>query len=93
MIRDFWGIQKSRLIDEIEELKSHVDALTWEAIDGLRRLGNIGAHMERDINTITDVEPHEAELLIGLIENLLKDWYIARHDKEERYRLISDLPK
>ena len=93
MIRDFWGISKSRLIDEIEALQEKIDSLTWNAIDGLRKIGNIGAHMEKDINIITDVEPQEATLLLGLIENLLKDWYITNHDKEERYKKIADLAK
>lgn len=93
MIRDFWGISKGRLVDELSELESRVDTLTWNAIDGLRRIGNIGAHMEKDINIITDVEPEEASMLISLIENLLKDWYVTRHDKEERYKVIAGLGK
>jgi Domain of unknown function (DUF4145) len=93
MIRNFWGISKSRLVDEISALQDKIDTLTWEAVDGLRKIGNIGAHMEKDINIITDVEPHEADLLIGLIENLIKDWYISKHDKEERYKKIADITK
>lgn len=86
MIRDFWNIQKARLIEEINELKAHVDPLTWEAIDAVRGVGNIGAHMEKDINVIIDVEPLEAAKLIGLIELLIADWYIARHNREERLK-------
>jgi hypothetical protein len=86
MIRDFWKIQKGRLIDEIAELKGRVDPLTWNAIDAVRGVGNIGAHMEKDINLIIDVDPMEAAKLIGLIELLVSDWYIARHDREERLK-------
>jgi len=84
MIRDFWGIQKGRLIDEIEELNSHVDATTWGAIDAVRKVGNIGAHMEKDVNLIIDVEPGEAEKILGLIELLFKEWYVARQEREDR---------
>ncbi len=84
MIRDFWDIRKGRLVDEIQALLDKVDSTTWAAIDSDRKLGNIGAHFESDINTIVDIEPNEAELLIGLIENLLQDWYITRHEKEAR---------
>jgi hypothetical protein len=42
-------------------------------------LGNIGAHMEADVNVIVDVEAGEAKLLIGLIETLVDEWYVARH--------------
>ena len=88
VIRDFWNIKKNRLIDEINELKGKIDQSTWEAIDAVRSIGNIGAHMEKDINLIVNVEPDEAELLIGLIEILLKDWYIARYDRQQHLQNI-----
>jgi hypothetical protein len=88
MLRDFWGVTKARLIDEIEAIKDKTDALTWEAIDAVRKIGNIGAHMEKDINLIVDVDPDEAQALIGLIELLIKDWYITRHDRQERLKAI-----
>lgn len=88
MIRDFWNIQKDRLIDEIVELKNRVDALTWSAIDAVRSVGNIGAHMEKDINVIVDVDPDEAAKLIGLIELLMRDWYILKHQRQENLSAI-----
>jgi len=88
MIRDFWGIKKARLIDEINDLADKIDPTTWEAVDSLRKLGNIGAHMGKDVNLIIDIDPNEAELLIKLIENLIEDWYIARHNREERKKQI-----
>lgn len=83
MIRDFWEVRKSRLVDEIDAIKDKVDPLTWEAIDAVRKIGNIGAHMERDINVIIDVDSEEAHLLIGLIETLIKDWYITRFERKK----------
>jgi len=91
MIRDFWGITKARLIDEIEELKSHVDATTWGAIDSVRQVGNIGAHMEKDVNIIIDVDENEAGLLIWLIETLFQEWYIARFDRKERMHALTSM--
>jgi hypothetical protein len=91
MIRDFWGISKARLIDEIDAIKDKVDSLTWQAIDAVRRVGNIGAHMEKDINVIIDVDPDEAAQLIGLIELLLNDWYITRFERQERLKSIAAL--
>lgn len=81
MIRDFWNIRKNRLIDEIEALEDKVDAPTWGAIDAVRKIGNIGAHMEKDVDVIVDVEPREAELLTQLIETLLQEWYVQRHER------------
>jgi hypothetical protein len=88
MIRDFWKISKPRLIDEIEAIKDKTDATTWQAIDAVRKIGNIGAHMEKDINVIVDVDPNEAQVLIELIEMLIKDWYIVDHERKERLKEI-----
>lgn len=84
MIRDFWSIKKARLKDEVDELEEKVDTDVWESIDAVRSVGNIGAHMEKDINVIVDVEPGEAQLLIGLIEQLVDDWYVARENRRKR---------
>lgn len=91
MIRDYWGISKSRLIDEINELEDKATADTWDAIDAVRSVGNIGAHMEKDVNVIVEIEPDEAELLIGLIEDLFIDWYVTRHDRQERNEKLKKL--
>jgi len=89
MIRDFWGVTGKRtLADEIEAIQNSVEPDTWDAIDALRKLGNIGAHMERDINLIVEVDQDEAELLIQLIETLFEDWYVRRHERQQRMAKI-----
>jgi hypothetical protein len=88
IIRDFWDISKDRLIDEIRDLKGKVDGATWSAIDAVRSIGNIGAHMEKDINLIIDVDPGEAEVLIRLLETLFDDWYVTRHERDEQMQQI-----
>ena len=45
-------------------------------------LGVIMFHNLRVDVLVIDVEPKEAQLLIGLIEILIKDWYIARHERQ-----------
>ena len=55
-----------------------------DATDHVRQLGNIGAHMEKDINLILDVEPDEAQALINLIELLFEEWCVAKHVREAR---------
>lgn len=71
-------------MDEIDAIEPKVDPATWAAIDALRKLGNIGAHMEKDISLIVDVDPGEADLLIELIETLLKEWYVNREERKNR---------
>ncbi|AAP81889.1 DNA binding protein [Streptococcus phage SM1] len=93
MIRDFWGISKARLVDEIDALKDLVDPSTKKVLDALRKLGNIGAHPEKDINLIVDIESHEAQKLLKFIELLMQKWYIERHDNEQLLQDILDLDK
>ena len=91
IIRDFWAVKPGRLVDEIEAIKEKTDPLTWAAIDTVRQVGNIGAHMEKDINLIVDVDPNEAELLINLIETLFQDWYVNREERKKRLEAIVDM--
>lgn len=91
MIRDFWKISKNRLVDEINAIEDKVDRNTWSSIDVVRNIGNIGAHMEKDINIMVDVEPDEAQLLIGLVEQLIDDWYIDRYDRSKRSESLKAL--
>lgn len=88
MIRDFWNVRKRSLKQEVDALQEHVDATTWAAIDSVRAIGNIGAHMEKDIDHIVDVVPQEAALLISLVETLIDEWYVARHDREQRMQSV-----
>lgn len=82
MIRDFWSVKKENLYAEINALQGKVTPTQWKALDGLRKIGNIGAHMEQDVNLIIDIDADEAKKLLRLIEMLLEKWYIARHDEE-----------
>lgn len=102
MIRDFCEIRKGSLHDEIADLKNRMDEGigpksvsddSVEAIDKVRKIGNIGAHMEKDINLIVDVESDEARTLIELIETLFDEWYIEREKRKQRFdriKAISD---
>jgi hypothetical protein len=98
VIRDFCGITRGRLIDEIEALKAAVTdgtavrgvtEETVEAIDHVRGIGNIGAHMEKDIDLIVPVDPGEAQALIELIEMLFDEWYVARAKRQQTLARIS----
>lgn len=93
MIRDFCQISRKTLNQEILDLRKLADEDSLpkgvqmehiEAIDHVRAIGNIGAHFEQDINFIIDVEPDEAEQLIGLIEMLFDEWYVASYKRQMR---------
>lgn len=89
MIHDFWGIHEKNLNAELSTLKSHISPRSWQAIDSLRQIGNIGAHMEHDVNLIVDIDPEEADVLIRLIEYLFYDWYISRHESNNLFDSIN----
>jgi len=100
MIRDFAKIPKPTLFAEINALRDAVQEgngpagvtiETIDAIDHLRSIGNIGAHMEKDIDLIVPVDPGEAQALIELIEMLLDEWYVARHRRQERLAAINKI--
>lgn len=82
MIRDFWSVKKENLYAEINAIQDKVTPAQWKALNGLRKIGNIGAHMEKDVNLLIDIDLDEAKKLLRLIEILLEKWYIARHDEE-----------
>lgn len=88
MIRDFWGIQRNTLYQEIQALEQVVPRMQWKAIDALRKMGNVGAHMEKNVNEIAGVEPNEAEMMVRMIGNLIQNWYVARHEQDELYNSI-----
>ena len=100
MIRDFCGISDYTLDKEIKELRRQVDAHeaprsvtpeSIDAIDHVRKIGNIGAHMEKDINLIVDVDPGEAQALIDLIELLFEEWYVERHQRQQRLDRVKQI--
>lgn len=91
MIRDFWKASGKNLHLEIEFIRDKVEPDTWKAIDVVRKVGNIGAHMEKDINQIVEVDENEAGLLIGLIEMLIEEWYVSRYERQQRLAQIKQL--
>ena len=88
MIRNFYEVKKTNLKEAIDAIEDKVAPLTWQSIDAVRKIGNIGAHMEKDIDLIIDVEPEEAAALVWLIEYLIEDWYVNRHEREKRLEAI-----
>ena len=91
MIRDFHNVKGKNLYEEIQKLNGIVPSKQWEAIDGLRKLGNIGAHMESDVNLIVEIDDVEAKKLKKLVEMLLYKWYIIRHEEEQVFEDVIEI--
>lgn len=97
MIRDFCQIQDATLAKEILHLRDlvtngqapkGVSGESIDAIDAIRTIGNIGAHMERDVNVIIPIDEGEARALISVLELLAEEWYVARQQREDRLQDI-----
>lgn len=84
MIRDFWGVKADTLYNEINKIEEKCDPEVWQSIDAIREIGNIGAHMQKDVNVIVEVEADEAEILIQLIEQLFEEWYTFREKRKRK---------
>ncbi|MEJ1160675.1 DUF4145 domain-containing protein [Prosthecomicrobium sp. N25] len=100
MIRDFCGIARATLAEEIRELSKAlaigkapqgVSLDSVQAIDHVRTIGNIGAHMEKDIDVIVPVDADEAGILIELTEKLIEEWYIERRKRADRFDKIAHI--
>lgn len=91
VLRDFYKVKPGRLVDEINALEETMDPELYEAIHGVRKVGNIGAHMEADINVIVDVEPGEAQVLIGLVETMIGETYERREQRKNRLAQVKAL--
>jgi hypothetical protein len=87
MVRNFWKIPKAKLGNlgaEISYIKDAIPEATVTDIINVRKIGDIGAHMDKNIDFSIDLSPGESQILIELLETLFEDWYILRHQKELR---------
>lgn len=85
MVRDFFQVHnKGTLHAELEAIKDQCDEALYDAMMAVKSVGNIGAHPEKNVSLMVDVEPGEAETLLDLIHLLDQEWYIARAERTVR---------
>lgn len=93
IIRNIWDVKAGNLANEIEQIQDKISVEALENINLIRNAGNIGAHMEKDVNLVIDIAPDEARLLIELLEALIKEWYIERHERKKRTETLKEKTK
>lgn len=93
MIRDFFGTSKPSLHDEINAIQDSVSNDQRNVLHSLRKIGNIGAHLEKDVNLIVDVTPKDAEKLLLVLEYFFNEWYISKHNTEVLFSDIRSIDK
>lgn len=89
IIRDFHKVKPDTLFKEISQLQDRIPASQYKVLHSLRQLGNIGAHLEKDVDLIVEIDVDEAEKLITLIEYLFEKWYIERKETEDLFDIIN----
>ena len=57
----------------------------------MRRAGNIARHFEKGVNVFSETDAEEPQLLLGLIDYLVENWYVARRRRQQRLATIKNL--
>lgn len=91
MIRDFHQVVRDTLHQEIEAIRERCDADLYDAMMAVKSIGNIGAHPERDVALIVEIELGEPEQLLELIHELDLAWYVARASRAARVARVTQL--
>lgn len=91
MVRNFWNVSDRTLHGELQAIEDRCDPDIYQAVMGLKSVGNIGAHPERDINLIVEVDSGEADELLALLRQLDQEWYVAREARKARLAKIAAL--
>lgn len=90
IIRNVWDVKPGNLANEIQQIEGEISEEALGSINLIRITGNIGAHMEKDANLIIDIDPDEARFLIELIETLIKEWYVEKHERKKRAEALEE---
>jgi hypothetical protein len=75
ILRDEFGVARKNLASEISEfvVSPKIPSHLADAVDAVRKIGNLAAHPTKNLNTgeIVQVEPGEAEWLLDVLDSLL----------------------
>ncbi|WP_157179928.1 DUF4145 domain-containing protein [Rhizobium sp. CCGE 510] len=94
IVRNFFNIpqeKRGNLGAELSFVKDRIDPDLWEDIQTLRSVGDIGAHMDKNVDQIIDVSPQEARSLIELIETLFAEWYAAKEKRAKNKEALQQI--
>jgi hypothetical protein len=80
VLRESAGVKRGELIDEIKQVvdSKALPSTTADNLDAVRVIGNFAAHPIKSKNTgeIVEVEPHEAEWNLEVLESLFDFYYV-----------------
>jgi hypothetical protein len=80
------GHTQSKLVDKINSAEKEVPSYLRSMMDMVRLLGNICAHAKEDVHTgeIVEVESHEAELMLQILERLADFYYVQPAETDKK---------
>jgi hypothetical protein len=101
ILREKAGTKKKDLADQIQEVldSNALPTAIAENLDAVRVTGNFAAHPMKSTNTgeIIDVEPHEAEWDLDVLEQLMDFYYlrpaIAKKKRDEMNAKLAEAGK
>lgn len=94
MLRDFWELPRKKdeaLAATFDSVAEKVSPETRDAIETVRRFGNIDSYTQEDVRLMVDAKEEEAALLIDLVETLFKDFYEDQHRRKERFEALRNI--
>ncbi|NRF12526.1 DUF4145 domain-containing protein [Agrobacterium pusense] len=94
MVRHFFDIpanKRGNLGAELAFVKDRIDPEMWDNLLAVSGVGDIGAHMDNNVDQIIDISPEEARILLALIESLFKEWYEAREKRERSSAALKEI--
>jgi hypothetical protein len=86
LLHDVLTTEKTKLLDLIDQAIEELPSYLANDIDAIRNIGNFAAHPNKNTETdeILDVEPHEAEWNIQVLQGLFDFYYVQKELAEKR---------
>lgn len=92
IVRDFWKIptgKQGTLTTEFNLISGRMSEETLSSIDCVRQHGTIDTHFSKDRDMMVETTVDEARMLIALVQLLIQEWFVERHNREKRLIAIT----
>jgi hypothetical protein len=92
MIRDRFNVSgQPTLYHEIDAITDQISPEIRQALLDIKDIGNIGAHMQQDVNLIIEVDAEEVQTLSHMVELLINEWYVQRMKRENLIQKVRNV--
>ena len=92
------GYSQNKLREQVEAVRNEsvpdkkLPTVLLRIIDAVREFGNFSAHQKKNMTTlqIIEVEPGEAELCLGIVEEMFEHYYVRPAIEAERLKTVNE---